>query len=225
MEVFAGFAAHTDAQIKRVVDAVRAMPDGDNTMIVYIAGDNGASGEGGLTGTLSELASSEELAQPTTASLKDLGGPRYNNNYPAGWAWAVNTPFRYYKQVVSHLGGVRNPMVIAWPKGIGRKGEVRSQYADVTDIAPTLLEAAGLQAPISVDGIMQKPMDGVSLVPTFRDARAPEVRSRQYFEVFGNRAIYDKGWMASARLAVSVERQPRAARPRQGEVGALRPHA
>ncbi|SCW61950.1 arylsulfatase [Sphingobium faniae] len=204
MEVFAGFAAHADAQIKRVVDAVRAMPDGDNTLIIYIAGDNGASAEGAQTGTLSELAPSEgleERARPTLESLQDLGGPRYNNNYPAGWAWAVNTPFRYYKQVVSHLGAIRNPMVIAWPKGIDHKGEVRTQYADVTDIAPTLLAAAGLTAPGSVDGVAQKPMDGVSLLPTFRDARAPEVRSRQYFEVFGNRAIYDKGWMASAKLS------------------------
>jgi arylsulfatase A-like enzyme len=204
MEVFAGFAAHTDAQLKRLVDAVRAMPDGDNTLIVYIAGDNGASAEGAMTGTLSELAPSDGLekeAQPTLESLKDLGGPRYNNNYPAGWAWAVNTPFRYYKQVVSHLGATRNPMVIAWPKRIAQGGQLRTQYADVTDIAPTLLEAAGLAAPASVDGIAQKPMDGVSLLPTFADASAAEVRDRQYFEVFGNRAIYDRGWMASAKLA------------------------
>lgn len=204
MEVFAGFAAHTDAQLKRVVDAVRAMPDGDNTLIVYIAGDNGASAEGAETGTLNELAPGnglEEEAHPTAANLADLGGPRYNNNYPAGWAWAVNTPFRYYKQVVSHLGAVRNPMVIAWPSGINCKGEVRSQFADVTDIAPTLLDAAGLHSPDTVDGVGQKPMDGVSLLPTFKDRRAPEVRTRQYFEVFANRAIYDKGWMASARLA------------------------
>lgn len=204
MEVFAGFAAHTDAQVARLVDAVRTMPDGDNTLIVYIAGDNGASAEGAMTGTLSELAPSDGLekeAEPTLESLDHLGGPRYNNNYPAGWAWAVNTPFRYYKQVVSHLGAVRNPMVIAWPKGIARKGELREQFANVTDIAPTLLAAAGLVAPGMVDGVAQKPMDGVSLLPTFRDARTPEVRRRQYFEVFGNRAIYDGGWMAAAKLA------------------------
>ncbi|KKW91768.1 hypothetical protein CAF53_17110 [Sphingobium sp. LB126] len=208
MEVFAGFAAHTDAEMKRVVDAVRAMPGGENTLIVYIAGDNGASAEGAVTGTLNELAPAsglEEEARPTLASLPDLGGRRYNNNYPAGWAWAVNTPFRYYKQIVSHLGAVRNPMVISWPAAIKKGGGLRSQFADVTDIAPTLLEAAHVPAPESVDGFKQKPMDGVSLLPTFSDAHMPEVRSRQYFEVFANRAIYDKGWMASARIAIPWE--------------------
>ena len=204
MEVFAGFAAYADHEMKRVVDAVRALPDGANTMIVYIAGDNGASAEGAQSGTLNEMAPAngiEAQAHPTTESLARLGGPEYMNNYPAGWAWAMNTPFRYYKQVVSHLGAIRNPMVVSWPARIKATGGLRTQFADVTDIAPTLLEAAHLAEPASVDGVAQKPLDGVSLFPTFDDPKAPEVRTRQYFEVFGNRAIYDHGWMASARLA------------------------
>lgn len=204
MEVFAGFAAYTDAEIKRLVDAVRAMPDGDNTLIVYIAGDNGASAEGAETGTLNEIAPSNGLeaqSRPTLASLDTLGGPQYNNNYPAGWAWAVNTPFRYYKQVVSHLGATRNPLVISWPRRIKATGTLRSQFANVTDIAPTLLDAAKVPAPTTVDGVAQVPMDGVSLGPTFDGAKTAEVRTRQYFEVFANRAIYDNGWMASAKIA------------------------
>ena len=202
MEVFAGFAAHTDAEVGRLIDAVHAMPGGENTLIVYIAGDNGASAEGGANGTLNELGPANGLEEKvTTAELADLGGPAYNNNYPAGWAWAVNTPFRYYKQVVSHLGAVRNPMVMSWPARIADKGALRSQFTDVTDIAPTLLAAAGVRAPTSVDGIAQKPLDGVNLLPVATEPHAPEVRQRQYFEVFGNRAIYDHGWMASARLA------------------------
>ena len=204
MEVFAGYAAYVDAEMKRVVDAARAMPDGKNTLIVYIAGDNGASAEGAEKGTLNELAPANGMegeSRPTLDSLKDLGGPRFNNNYPAGWAWAVNTPFRYYKQVVSHLGATRNPMVVSWPGHIKDPGGLRTQYADVTDIAPTLLQAAGVPAASSVDGFAQAPLDGVSLLPTLASPKAPEVRTRQYFEVFANRAIYDKGWMASAKLA------------------------
>jgi arylsulfatase len=204
MEVFAGFAAHTDDEMGRVIDAVRSMPDGDNTLIVYVAGDNGASAEGGHEGTLSELAPANGLhaqAQVTEAQLDDLGGPKYNNNYPIGWAWAVNSPFRYYKQVVSHLGAIRNPMIMSWPARITAKGGLRTQFTNVTDVAPTLLAAAGLSAPQRVDGVVQKPMDGVSLLPVVTDAPDKVVRTRQYFEVFGNRAIYDRGWMVSARLA------------------------
>lgn len=216
MEVFAGFAAYADAEMKRVVDAVRAMPDGDNTLVVYIAGDNGASAEGNEHGTLNEIAPSNGLetqSWPTTASLADLGGARYNNNYPAGWAWAVNTPFRYYKQVVSHLGAVRNPLIISWPDRIKAVGGLRQQFADVTDITPTLLEAAKIAAPTNVDGFDQKRMDGVSLLPTFDRTNAAEVRTRQYFEVFANRAIYDKGWMASAKLANPWEPNRAALKP------------
>jgi len=203
MEVAAGFAAHTDHELGRVVDAVRAMPGGENTLIIYIAGDNGASAEGNAGGTLNEIAPAngfEKENQVTAASLAKLGSAIYNNNYPAGWAWAMNTPFQYYKQVVSHLGATRNPMIMSWPAQIKEGGQVRTQFADVTDIAPTLLAAAHVPPPASVDGVAQKPVDGVSLLAVTGD-HAPEVRTRQYFEVFGNRAIYDKGWMASAKLA------------------------
>ncbi|MFV0645937.1 MAG: arylsulfatase [Sphingomonadaceae bacterium] len=204
MEVMAGFAAYTDYELGRLVDAVRQQPDGDNTIIIFIAGDNGASAEGAEQGTLNEIAPSngmEKESKPSLATLRDLGSAKWNNNYPAGWAWAMNTPFKYYKQVVSHLGAIRNPMIISWPTGIKAQGEVRQHYSDVTDITPTLLAAAGIESPARVDGIAQKAMDGVSLIPTFRNAQSPEIRETQYFEVFGNRAIYDKGWMASAKLA------------------------
>ena len=202
MEVFAGFAAHTDAEIARIVDAVRALPGGENTLIVYIVGDNGASAEGGAGGSINEISPANGLPEHVTpAHLATLGGPAYNNNYPAGWAWAGNTPFPFYKQVVSHLGAVRNPMIMSWPRGIADNGGLRSQFANITDIAPTLLAAANIPFPSTVDGIAQKRVDGVSLLPVLKDARAPEVRTRQYFEVFSNRAIYDRGWMASARLA------------------------
>ena len=202
MEVFAGFAAHTDAELGRVVDAVRSLPDGDNTLIIYIAGDNGASAEGGFDGTLNELGPANGLdLKVTTADLADLGGPAYNNNFPAGWGWAVNTPFRYYKQVVSHLGAVRNPMIMSWPAQITERGGLKTQFTNVTDIAPTLLAAAGVPSPTSVDGVPQKPIDGVSLLPVITGKSSSKIRQRQYFEVFGNRAIYDNGWMASARLA------------------------
>jgi len=204
MEVFAGFAAHTDAEIGRVVDAVRALPGGDNTLIFYIAGDNGASAEGGFDGTLNELAPANELqaeAVATAAQAQHLGGPEFNNNYAVGWAWAMNTPFRYYKQVVSHLGATRNPLVVSWPARLRDKGGLRSQFFDVTDVMPTVLAAAGIKAPASVDGVTQRPLDGVSMLPGFESATAPEQRPRQYFEVFGNRAIYERGWFASAKLS------------------------
>lgn len=211
MEVFAGFAAYTDYQIGRIVDAVRAMPDGENTLIVYIVGDNGASAEGGAGGTLNELGPGNGMPEHVSLeSLADLGGPRYNNNFPAGWAWAVNAPFPYYKQVVSHLGAVRNPLIISWPAQVEDSGGLRPHFANITDIAPTLLAAAGVPAPNSVDGIGQKPLDGVSLLPVIADASLPEVRTRQYFEVFGNRALYDNGWLASAPIELFPAQSSRA---------------
>ena len=204
MEVFAGYAAQADDQIGRLVKAIRALPGGDNTLIVFIAGDNGASAEGGFEGTLNELAPSnglERQSQPTAAQADGLGGPRYMNHFAIGWAWAMNTPFRYYKQVVSHLGAIRNPLVVSWPARIKDAGGLRSQFFDIVDIAPTLYAAAGVKAPVSVNGVTQKPVDGISMLPSMESATAPEVRLTQYFEVFGNRGIYDRGWFASAKLA------------------------
>ncbi len=204
MEVFAGFSAQTDHEVGRVVQAARALPGGQNTLIVTILGDNGASAEGGPGGTISELSPGNGLAQEaavTIDQLPALGGPLYENHMAYGWAWAVNAPFRYYKQVVSHLGGVRNPMIVSWPDRIKDPGGVRNQFLDVTDVAPTVLAAAGVAMPDVVDGVTQKPLDGVSALATLTSAGAPEVRRTQYFEVFGNRGIYHDGWFASARLA------------------------
>lgn len=204
MEVFAGFSAQTEYEVGRVIAAAQAIDNGRPTVVITILGDNGASAEGGILGTTSEVAQGNGLlkdAQVTLAQLDDLGGPKFENHMAYGWAWAVDTPFRYYKQVVSHLGAVRNPMIVSWPGRVKDPGATRSQFLDVTDLAPTLLDAAGLKMPAMVDGTTQKPLDGVDAMSVIDSATAPEVRVMQYFEVFGNRAIYYKGWMASAMLS------------------------
>ncbi|HTZ70525.1 MAG TPA: arylsulfatase [Acetobacteraceae bacterium] len=204
MEVFAGFAAETDAQIGRMIHALNALPGGRNTLTFFIAGDNGASAEGGFDGTVDEIAPANGLAAeaaPTEADLPALGGPDFNNHFAVGWAWALNTPFRYYKQVVSHLGAIRDPLVVSWPGHIADKGGLRAQFIDIADIAPTIYDAVGITQPALVNGVAQKRMDGISFTDTFTKATAPELRQTQYFEVFGNRGIYDHGWFASAKLA------------------------
>ncbi|WP_018312998.1 arylsulfatase [Cupriavidus sp. UYPR2.512] len=201
MEVYAGFLAHTDAQVGQLVEALKASGQFDNTMFVYIVGDNGASAEGGLSGSASYFAPVQGLPETDAirlAQLDALGGPGTYAHYPAGWAWALDTPFKWTKAVASHLGGTRNPMVVTWPKRIAERGALRSQFGHVNDIAPTILEAAHIQAPSVVNGIPQKPMDGVSLLYSFADGKAPARHATQYFEVFGHRAIYQDGWMASA---------------------------
>lgn len=206
MEIFAGFGAHTDHEVGRVLEAVRALPDADNTLIVYIVGDNGASAEGGATGEINEIAPANGLHAEgafTPEVVAALGGPKYNNHFAWGWAWAMDTPFQYYKQVVSHLGAIRNPLIVSWPARIKADGAVRSQFHHVIDIAPTLLEAAGIEAPVSVNGVAQKPVDGGSMLASFIDPKAPERRLTQHFEVFANRGIYHRGWFASAPLAVN----------------------
>jgi arylsulfatase len=205
MEVFAAFGAYADHEVGRLLDEVKKLPTADNTLIVYIVGDNGASAEGGPEGELNEQAPGNGLQQThqfTPAVLAKLGGPDYNNHFSWGWAWAMNTPFKYYKQIVSHLGAIRNPLIVSWPARIKQTG-VRTEFHDVTDIAPTLLEAAGIDMPHSVNGIAQKPLDGVSMMYSFADAHAPERRHTQYFEVFGNRGIYHDGWFASAPLELN----------------------
>lgn len=213
MEVYAGYGAYTDDEVGRLLKAVRSMPDADNTLIVYIVGDNGASAEGGVQGSLNEIAPANGLEgklQFTPQVLAELGGPRWDNNYPMGWAWAMDTPFQYYKQVVSHLGAIRNPLVVSWPARIRDKGASRSQFLDVTDIAPTLLAAAGVAAPKVVNGIEQKSLDGVNALPVLLDAQAKELRATQYFEVFSNRGIYDHGWFASALINADASNPNRA---------------
>ena len=202
MENFAGYLAFTDHEVGRFIDAIHQLPDADNTMIIYIVGDNGASSEGGFDGTINEVKSLSGFQTPLEETLKhldDIGGPNTEPHYPVGWAWSGNAPFQWVKQVASHLGGTRNPMVVSWPARIKDTGGIRTQFTHLIDVVPTILEASHLPAPKSVDGVEQKPMDGVSFLATFDSAAAKSAHIRQYFEVFSNRAIYDKGWMASAQ--------------------------
>jgi len=201
MELFAGFGAHVDYEMGRVLDAVAALPDADNTLVIYILGDNGSSAEGGLDGEANEIASFNGVFEPIEATLKvidELGGPKHYNHFPAGWAWAMDTPFQWTKQIASHFGGTRNPAVISWPARIHEKGGVRTQFHHVMDIMPTILEAAGIQAPDTLNGVPQKPIEGVSMLYTFNDAKAADRRKSQIFELVSNRGMYQNGWMASS---------------------------
>jgi Sulfatase len=171
------------------------------TLVYYIIGDNGASAEGTLNGAYNEMANFNGLAALETPEflmerLDKLGGPESYNHYAVGWAQAMNAPYQWTKQVASHWGGTRNGAVVSWPNGIKAKGEIRSQFHHVIDIAPTILEAAGLPEPVSVNGIQQRPIEGVSMLYSFNDPKAAERRETQYFEMFGNRGIYHKGWTA-----------------------------
>jgi len=199
MEVFAGFGEYADTEIGRLIQAIEATGQLDNTLIFYIVGDNGASAEGGLVGLYNEMTyfnGVNETVQDILKHYDELGGPTTYPHYAAGWAVAGDTPFTWTKQVASSYGGTRNGMVIHWPKGLTAKGELRSQWHHVIDITPTILEAAGLPEPKSVNGTPQTPIEGVSLAYTFADPKAPSRHTTQYFEIFGNRAIYDNGWLA-----------------------------
>ncbi|MEJ8822626.1 arylsulfatase [Variovorax humicola] len=201
MEVFAGFGAHADYQIGRIVDAIRAMPGGDNTIFIYMAGDNGASAEGGLEGSLNEnlfFNGYVEKWQDNLQVIDELGGPKHFNHFPAAWAHAMNTPFQWTKQIASHFGGTRNPMVISWPARITDKGGLRTQFTHVVDIVPTLYEAIGITPPTQLNGVTQKPIEGTSFAYTFEDPKAKDRHTTQYFSLAVNRAIYHDGWMASA---------------------------
>jgi arylsulfatase A-like enzyme len=203
MENFAGYLAYTDHEVGRLIDAIHELPDADNTLIFYIVGDNGASSEGGFDGTVNEIKvfngfPQQDLAD-IAAHLGELGGPTTEPHYQVEWAWAGDAPFQWVKQVASHLGGTRNPMVVSWPARIHDLGGIRPQFTHLIDVLPTVLDAAELPQPKIVDGIEQKPMDGASFLSTFDDPKAPEVRTRQYFEVFSNRSIYDNGWKANAQ--------------------------
>ncbi len=208
MEVFAGFTAQTDHEMGRLLDVVRQLPDADNTIIIYQVGDNGASAEGGLVGLMNENTFFNGVPEKLEDNLKhidELGGPKHFNHFPAAWAWAMNTPFQWTKQIASHLGGVRNPVAISWPAKIKDKGGVRSQFHHVIDIAPTIYEAAGITPPTELNGVTQKPIEGVSMVYTFNDAAAKERHRQQYFEMFINRAMYADGWWAASRTAIPWE--------------------
>ncbi len=199
MEVFAGFGEYADAEIGRLIQAIKETGQLDNTLIFYIVGDNGASAEGGMVGLYNEMTYFNGVHETVPDILKhynELGGPTTYPHYAAGWAVAGDSPFEWTKQVASSYGGTRNGMVIHWPKGIKAKGELRSQWHHVIDVAPTILEEAGLPEPKSVDGTPQTPIEGVSMVYTFANAKAPSRHTTQYFEIFGNRAIYHDGWLA-----------------------------
>ncbi len=201
MEVFAAYGAHVDHEIGRVLDYVNTLPDADNTMIIYIVGDNGASAEGGLEGTMNEVAffNGYQMTYKDILPFADeLGTEKHFNHFPAAWAWAMSTPFQWTKQVASHLGGVRNPMIVSWPAKIKKKNGTRSQFTHVVDVAPTILEAIGIEEPAMVNGVHQKPMEGKSFYSTFSETDAPETHTMQYFELAANRAIYKDGWWASS---------------------------
>jgi arylsulfatase A-like enzyme len=205
METFAGFAAHTDDQVGRLVAQLEAMGELENTLFFYIVGDNGASAEGGPEGTYNEMMALNGIvgkADQMMDHIEDWGGPTTFPHFAIGWAWANNTPFQWTKQVASHFGGTRNGMVMHWPKGMKAKGEVRSQFHHVIDVAPTALEAAKIPQPKMVNGVVQRPMDGVSMLYSVDNAKAPDRRTTQYFEMFGNRGIYDNGWVACTRHSI-----------------------
>ena len=200
MEVFAAFGAHVDFEMGRVVDAVKQLPDGDNTLFIYIAGDNGASAEGGLEGSLNEnlfFNGFVEKWQDNLKALDELGGPKHFNHFPSAWAHAMNTPFQWTKQVASHFGGTRNPMVISWPARIGDRGALRQQFVHTVDVVPTIYELCGITPPTDLNGVRQRAIEGISFAFTFKDAKAPSRRKTQYFELAGNRGLYHDGWMAS----------------------------
>ncbi|MCU0790109.1 MAG: sulfatase-like hydrolase/transferase, partial [Nitratireductor sp.] len=202
MENYSGFLDHTDEQIGRLVAAIGKAGEIDNTLIIYLVGDNGASAEGGLEGTISEIASINgvQLGLPALqAKFDEIGGPTTDPHVPVGWAWAATTPFQWTKQIASHFGGTRNGLIVQWPKGIKAHDEIRSQFHHVIDIAPTVLEAAGIPEPSIVNGVEQKPIEGVSMLYSFNDANDKSRRTVQYFEMLGNRGIYKDGWMAVTR--------------------------
>ncbi|RYU60859.1 arylsulfatase [Methylolobus aquaticus] len=200
MEVYAGYLEQTDYNVGRVIQEIRRTGQLDNTLVIYIAGDNGASAEGSPQGLLNEMTFfngiPEDLKQ-IQSRIDELGSWTTFNHYPVGWAHAMDTPFQWTKQIASHYGGTRNGMVVSWPAKIRDKGGLRSQWHHVIDIVPTILESTGLQMPSSVNGVAQKPVEGVSMAYSFSDARAQSARTTQYFEMLGNRAIYNDGWVAA----------------------------
>ncbi len=205
METFAGFGEQTDHEVGRLVAQLEAIGELDNTLFFYIAGDNGASAEGGPEGTYNEMMALNGIigkAEQMLDHIDEWGGPTTYPHFAIGWAWAGNTPFQWTKQVASHFGGTRNGMVMRWPTGIPARGGLRSQFHHVIDVAPTVLEAARIPQPKIVDGVAQRPMDGVSMLYSARDAKAADRRRTQYFEMFGNRGIYHEGWVAATRHSI-----------------------
>lgn len=218
MEVYAAFLEYTDHNVGRILSALEKLGILDDTLIYYIIGDNGASAEGTLQGSFNEMINLNGLSQLETpefllSHLEDFGGPKSYGHYAVGWAHAMDTPYQWTKQVASHWGGTRNGTIVHWPKGIKAKGEMRNQFAHVIDVAPTLLEVAGLPAPSFVNGTQQMALEGTSMAYCFDDPGAEERHVTQYFELWGNRGIYHKGWTAVARhrtpwLLVGIKPRP-----------------
>ena len=211
-EVYAAFAEYTDHEIGRMLQAFDEVGQADNTLVFYIAGDNGTSGEGGMNGMFSEMTYFNGVQEKVEDMLKLIdkwGGPETYPHMAAGWAVALDSPFAWMKQVPSDFGGTRNGMVVSWPKGIKAKNQVRTQFSHVIDVAPTVLQAAGLPEPKSVNGVPQVPMAGTSMAYTFDDAKAKERHTTQYFEIAGNRAIYHDGWFARTIHKAPWENKPR----------------
>ncbi len=205
MEVYAGFLEHTDVQVGKLIDELEARGIRDNTLVMYIVSDNGASAEG-MEGSVAELNAQNGI--PTTVAehiaiadqlggLDAIGGPKTDNMYHSAWAWAGDSPFRYTKLVAADWGGTRTPMVISWPNRIKPDKTPRPQFTHVNDVVPTIYDLLEITPPKVVDGHEQAPLDGVSFVSTFDSADAPEVKETQYFDIMGSRGIYHKGWMAS----------------------------
>ncbi len=197
MEVFAGFLSHTDYHFGRLLNYLKSIGELDNTLIMVIS-DNGASAEGGPTGTTNELQffnNAQESLEESLAKLDKLGGPETFNHYPWGWTWAGNTPFRRWKRE-TYRGGVSDPFIVHWPKGIQARGEIRTQYAHAIDMVPTVLDALGIEPPAIIKGVTQSSIEGVSFAHTFDDANVPTRHHTQYFEMFGHRSLYHNGWRA-----------------------------
>jgi arylsulfatase len=204
MEIYAGFLEHTDHHVGRLVETLEELGVLEDTLVYYIIGDNGASAEGTVNGSFNENiifngAPQLETAELMAAHIDDFGTPKAYNHYAVGWAHALDTPYQWTKQVASHWGGTRNGLVVHWPRGIASRAEIRSQFHHVIDVAPTILELAGIPQPAAVHGIEQQPIEGVSMAYTFDDTNAGERRETQYFEVFCNRGIYHRGWTAVTR--------------------------
>lgn len=212
MEVFAGFGEYTDFEVGRLIQAIDDLGQLDNTLVFYIVGDNGASAEGTMNGLFNEMTYFNGVPESVPEILNridELGGPNSYGHYAAGWAVAGDTPFTWTKQIAGSYGGTRNGMAVHWPKGIAAKGEIRPQWHHVIDIAPTILEAAGLPEPKVVNSTPQIPIEGVSLLYTFADANAKDRHKTQYFEIFANRGIYHDGWLAHTVHKAAWEAKPR----------------
>lgn len=206
MEAYAAAVAYNDHEVGKLIDSLKQSGQYDNTLIIFIQGDNGSSAEGGLNGNFTEEAFVNQYPENfdyVKAHIDDIGGPRAHNHYPAMWAWAMNAPFQYYKQVASHFGGIRNGMVVSWPGRIKAPATMRDQFLYVTDVAPTILEAAGIKQPEVQHGVKQAPLDGISFAYSFSQPTAPTQRHTQVFEMMQNMGIYHDGWMAGTAPAAA----------------------